>query len=79
MQVEPGHAAEVDIQHEARRLAVDGRAEILVRAGVRLDGDARRSQDARECRTHGRVVVDNGDPSILLGRCVLDGLHDAMT
>jgi hypothetical protein len=79
MQVEPGHAAEVDIQHEARRLAVDRCAEVLVCTRVRLDGNACRSQDARERRTYGGVVVDNGDPSILLGRCVLDGLHDAMT
>jgi hypothetical protein len=79
VQVEARHAAKVDIEHEARWLAVDRRAQILVRAGVRLDGDPCRPQDARERGAHGRVVVDNGDPSILFGRGVLDGLHGAMT
>ena len=80
MQVEPGHASEVDIEHETRGVAVERRAEILVGARVCLDGDAGGSQHAGECGAHGWVVVDYGDPSALgLGRCARDGLHDAMT
>lgn len=80
VQVEPGHAPEMDVEHETRGVAVERRAEILMGARVRLDGDAGGSQHASKRGAHGGVIVDDGDPSVLwLGRCALDGLHGAMT
>jgi len=79
VQVEAGHASQMDVEHEARGLTIERRAEVLVSAGVRLDSDARGPQHAGERGAHGWVVVDDGDPSVLLGRCALDGLHEAMT
>ena len=48
VQVEAGHAPEMDVEHETRRVAVERRAEILMGARVRLDGDAGGSQHAGE-------------------------------
>jgi len=80
VQVEPGHAAEVHVEHETRGVAVERCAQVLMGARVRLDGDAGGSQHTSERRAHGGVVIDDGDPAALrLGRYALDGLHDAMT
>ena len=48
VQVESGHAAEMNVEHETGGLAVERRAEVLVGARVRLDGDAGGSQHSGE-------------------------------
>ena len=48
VQVESGHAPKMDVEHETRGLAVERRAEILMGARVRLDGDAGGSQHSGE-------------------------------
>ena len=48
VEVESSHAPEMDVEHETGRLAVERRAEVLMGARVRLDGDAGGSQHSGE-------------------------------
>ena len=78
VQVEPGHASKVDVEHKARWLAVERRAEVFVSRRVRLDGDTGSPQYPGERRADRRIVVDDGDPSGFLEKERRMGLRDPM-
>ncbi len=65
LKIESAQTAEVDIEHNALRVAGNIAPQKLFRGSERLDADSIDSKGTRERNTEGRIIVDDADPRML--------------